>query len=125
LLQSLVNVAIIYLLFKTIKLFSEQIKQPVTDFAAALAGLIFLAVVEYRMAGRPEMVSHLMCTLYLFMLWSNPKMEWKKIWWFIPLQCIWANMHEGYPVGMVMIGAIVAGSFLAYLLNKDKSYLQQ
>lgn len=125
LLQACVNVTIVYLLFRIIKLFCEQLKQPVSDFAIALGALLFLALVEYRMASRPEMVSHLMCTVYLFIIWRNPTLQWKKIWVLVLLQCIWANMHEGYPVGMVMIGTLIAGNFIAFILNKDKAYLQQ
>lgn len=125
LLQAVVNVLIVHFLFKTVKLFSSQLKQPVTDFACAFSALLFLALVEYRMAGRPEMVSHMMCALYLWILWRNPQMEWKKTWWLILLQCLWANMHEGYPVGMVMTGTAIAGSFLSFLLTKNKAQLQQ
>lgn len=125
LLQAIINVTIVYLLFRTIKYFTAQRKEPIPVFAAALSVLLFLAISEYRMAGRPEMVSHLFCTLYLYLLWRNPTMDWKKVWWLIPLQCIWANMHEAYPVGIVIIGACAGGSFISWVLTKEKTALQQ
>jgi tetratricopeptide (TPR) repeat protein len=125
LLQAVVNVVIIHILFRTMKLLGKELQQPVSDFAAALSALLFLAMVEYRMAGRPEMVSHLLSTIYLYILWRHPQMELKRLWWLILLQCIWANMHEGYPVGLVIIGTAVAGSLVAYICTKQKSYLQQ
>lgn len=124
-LQAVVNVLIVYLLIRTLREVKEQLNIQIPVFAAVIPVLLFLAIVEYRMTGRPEMISHLMATLYLFILWRNPAFEWKKIFWLIPLQCLWANMHEGYPVGMVIIGAFAGGSFITYLINKDKTNLQQ
>jgi hypothetical protein len=124
LLQAVVNVVIVWLLYRTLTALGKHTNKAFTLFAAAMSLLLFLAINEYRMAGRPEMISHLMCTLFLYILWRNPGFEWKKIWWLIPLQCIWANMHEGYPVGIVIIGTIAAGSFLSYILTKEKQSLQ-
>ncbi|MBS1779044.1 MAG: hypothetical protein JST70_06940 [Bacteroidetes bacterium] len=125
LLQSLMNVIIVYLLIRTVKYYTQRTKEQIPSFAIALSLLLFLIVSEYRMAGRPEMISHLLCTVYLFLLWRDPEMSWKKIAWLIPLQCLWANMHEGYPVGIVIAGTAVAGSLVSYLITKEKSAQQQ
>jgi tetratricopeptide (TPR) repeat protein len=125
LLQSLVNVAIVFLLFQTFKHFRKHINEGVPALLSVVAVFVFLFVCEYRMAGRPEMVSYLLCALYLWILLKDPQMQLRSIWWLIPLQCLWANMHEGYPVGMVIIGAAVAASLLAWILKKEKTYLRQ
>lgn len=125
LLQGLVNIAIAYCLLKTLHNFSRLLKKEVSIFYAIVPFLLFLAIVEYRMAGRPEMISHLMCTVFLFFIIKYPALEWKKVWWLIPLQCLWANMHEGYPVGLVLIGTLVAGNGLYYLITQEKKDLQQ
>ncbi|MBS1772571.1 MAG: hypothetical protein JST82_06915 [Bacteroidetes bacterium] len=125
LLQALVNLAIVYLLYRATKLLAEKLNTQIPVFASALSLLLFLAIVEYRMAGRPEMMSHLFCTIFIFLIWRNPTFDWKKAWLFIPLQCLWANMHEAYPVGMVIIGACAGGSLVSYILTKEKTALQQ
>lgn len=122
LLQSVVNVAIVWLLYKTIRLVSNSTSNILTVVVSLIA---FLAISEYRMAGRPEMVSHLLCTAYLYLLWRNPRFEWKYLLPLIPLQCLWANMHEGYPVGLVILATATVGSFISYLFNKEKQVLQQ
>lgn len=124
LLQAVVNVIIVWLLFKTLDTFSKYQNKTYSIFSAAVALLLFLAIDEYRMVGRPEMISHLMCTLFLYILWRNPAMEWKKVWWLIPLQCIWANMHEGYPVGIVIMGATMGGAIISYIISREKLSLQ-
>jgi hypothetical protein len=124
LLQGVVNVAILWALFQTLKQVKAKLQIEVSGFFTIVAALLFFATVEYRMTGRPEMVSHLMCALYIAYLWCCPELKWKQLIWPVALQCLWANMHEGYPVGIVIIGMYTAGSFIAYLLQKEKGYLQ-
>ncbi len=123
LLQGVVNILIVYFLIKVYKNLSDHLQKPVSNFFAVISILLFFAIVEYRMAGRPEMISHLLCVVYLLILIKTPLLEWKKVWLVIPLQCLWANMHEGYPVGLVMIGTAAAGYLLNYLIKRDKPAL--
>src|SRR5579871_1263141 len=50
LMQGIVNIAIVFFLLKAQKNLSKQLNKPVSVFFAALSILIFLAIVEYRMA---------------------------------------------------------------------------
>ncbi|HEY9176430.1 MAG TPA: tetratricopeptide repeat protein [Flavipsychrobacter sp.] len=120
LLQSLVNVAIVFVLLRLMQLLAMQVGRRLSVFYSVIGILLFLAVSEFRMAGRPEMVSHLLTAVYLLILWQSPGFAWKRILWLIPLQCLWANMHEGYPVGMTIVAAYTGGGFVSYLLNRDK-----
>ncbi len=124
LLQSLVNVAIVYLLLRVLTSITKHLGEQVSTLFSTVAVLLFLAISEFRMAGRPEMISHLMAVVYMFILWQSKDFSWKRILWLIPLQCLWANMHEGYPVGMVIIGVYIGGAAIAHLLDKSKDYLQ-
>lgn len=86
-----------------------------------LAGLIVaiylgLMAIEFRINGRPEMISHLFVVLYAFILinyYSNPS---RQIFWLIPLQIVWTNFHEAYGTGIVMLGAFSAGCWAEYWL---------
>lgn len=125
LLQALISAAIVYLLIRVLRMMAERSGNPFSTFYTALTVVLFLLIVEYRMAGRPEMISHLLCAVYLFILFLFPSAAWKQMLWLLPLQCLWANMHEGYPVGMVMIGTFAAGQALAWVLTKNRKYLAQ
>lgn len=124
LLQSLVNVAIVFILLRLMQLMAKQLGRQLSVFYSVVAVLLFLAVSEFRMAGRPEMASHLFTAIYILILWQSPGFAWRRILWLIPLQCLWANMHEAYPVGMVIISAYIAGGFISYLIHRDKDILQ-
>lgn len=93
-------------------------------FFTVISVLLFFMMVEYRMAGRPEMISHLMCAGMLWWFFKNPQLQWKQLLVPVALQCLWANMHEGYPIGLVMIGTFAVGSVIAYFLNKNDNYLR-
>lgn len=125
LLQAVVNVGIVYLLFRLLELIGEHINIKISTFSSVAAALLFLGLSEYRMAGRPEMVSHLMMVIYLYLICRGKDLGWKQIIPLAVLQCLWANMHEGYPVGMVIIGVFAGSTFLSYIINKDKAILQQ
>lgn len=125
LLQALVNVAIVYLLIRIAKYLTKHLSTQLSTLYTTIAIVLFLAISEFRMAGRPEMVSHLLTVVYLFILWRSSKFEWKQLLWLIPLQCLWANMHEGYPVGMVLIGIYILGSAICYFLSKEKEQLEK
>ncbi|OSZ82745.1 hypothetical protein CAP35_05640 [Chitinophagaceae bacterium IBVUCB1] len=125
LLQSLVNVAIVYLLYRIIVCIAKQTGKQPSVFTIAISLLVFLAICEYRMAGRPEMISHLLAAAYIYILWRRPQLSWKAIIWLVTLQCVWANMHEGYPVGIVIIGTMFSGSILSFFITKEKAVLQQ
>lgn len=124
LLQSLVNVAIVFVLLRLVQLLAKHLGRQMSIFYSVIAVLLFLAISEFRMAGRPEMVSHLFTAAYILILWQSPGFVWKRILWLIPLQCLWANMHEAYPVGMAIIAAYVAGGLISYFMTKEKENLQ-
>ncbi|MBW7913124.1 MAG: tetratricopeptide repeat protein [Taibaiella sp.] len=124
LLQSLVNVAIVFILLKIMQLLAKHLGRQLSVFYSVVAVLLFLAISEFRMAGRPEMVSHLFTAAYILILWQSPGFAWRRILWLIPLQCLWSNMHEAYPVGMAIIAAYISGGFISYLVNKNRESLQ-
>lgn len=124
LLQSLVNVVLIFILLRIIQLLAKHLGRNISVFYSVLAVLLFLAVSEFRMAGRPEMISHLFTAMFILILWQSAGFAWKRVLWLVPLQCLWANMHEAYPVGMVIIAAYIAGGFISYLSNRNKDILQ-
>lgn len=117
LLQAIINVAIVYLLLRLCQLVTRQLGEAMSGFYSTLTVILFLVVSESRMAGRPEMVSHLLMAIFMLTLWKANEYNWEKIWWLIPLQCLWANMHEGFPLGIVIVGMYVAGGFISHLLN--------
>ncbi len=100
LLQVLASIGIVFFLKKICKLFdlTNLVTNTITLF-------ISLALIEYRIIGRPEMTTHFLFVVYLYILFHHFKNPSSKlIWALIPLQVLWTNMHEAYGLGIVLIG---------------------
>ncbi|MEP7168565.1 MAG: hypothetical protein ABI855_04290 [Bacteroidota bacterium] len=105
-LQCIVTVGILLLLLNTFLFIKNFVlKTPVNypTYGIIISSFLFLFVNEFRLNGRPEMISHLMTALYLNILlrarFKNPKL----VYWIIPLQIIWTNFHEAYGTGMIIM----------------------
>ena len=113
-LQILVSIGIVFFLKKIVSLFNLK-----SVAASALALFITFAFIEYRIVGRPEMTTHFLFVLYLFILFNHFKNPTSKfIWVLIPLQIFWTNMHEAYGLGIVLIGIFFFAAWVDTFRNK-------
>ena len=67
---------------------------------------------------RPEMFSYLFIAAYLYLLVDfeqNP--DRKRIFWLIPLQLLWVNMHVFFSIGIMMVGAFLFEQIIIHWRN--------
>lgn len=86
-------------------------------------GLLMLFTIDYRLIGRPEMTSHAMVAIYLWLFWKyyyQPSSKW--ILLLIPLQILWTNMHEAFGTGMVLMLAYLGASWVHYAYGRKKNW---
>ncbi|PSR03748.1 MAG: hypothetical protein BRD50_05275, partial [Bacteroidetes bacterium SW_11_45_7] len=111
-LQMAISVTIVILLVLTYRLWNRYYQ---TRFAFPSPGLILallliISIMEFRMIGRPEAVSHLMVTAFIYILIRYRFGGGKLVFLLLPLQVLWVNMHEGYPTGIaIMLAVTIAG----------------
>lgn len=117
-LQIITSCLIIYFLSRLSSLF--RISDFSSPVSASLSIAFTLVAIEYRIIGRPEMLSHLLTVVFLFFLLRNRKEESNKIFWLIPLQIIWANFHEAFGIGIVLTGIFFTGNWIEYFLSKKE-----
>ena len=118
LLQALVSCLIVFFLLKAADIRHKT--QDTKTLAALFSVLLSLVAIEYRIIGRPEMFSHLLSVVFLFFLLRERTSPSRKIFWLIPLQIIWANLHEAFGVGIVLTAIFTAGAWIEYFLAKKK-----
>ena len=116
-LQAIVSALMVFFLLKWAKLFSRNAQQHL------VAGLVvffpFLLGSEYRMTGRPEMYSHLFTIVFSFLYTRNIYKNDKLIWLIVPLQILWANLHEAFAIGIVISGIFTVAFFIGNLIKGD------
>jgi tetratricopeptide (TPR) repeat protein len=121
LLQVVVAVLLLWFLWKLSILFIENWKPEMLQYALlafALLSPLLLASIEYRIIGRPEMTSHLMTVVFLFILVSYRFKPSRIIFWLIPLQCVWANFHEAFGIGVVLVSIFLFAAVVEFKLLK-------
>lgn len=122
-LQAIFTGLILFFMSKTTTVLQKKIYPDATApayLAIAIAGVLALISIDYRMIGRPEMSSHLLTAVYLYLFvqqHKKPNSKW--IYALIPLQLLWTNLHEAFGVGMVLIMAFLGASWVEYYFRKN------
>lgn len=108
-LKVLLGGVITYLLYSMLK---EQVKSLIMRF---LFMLLSLSIISYGFATRPQMFTYLFFTVLVFLL-SRFKMrgEVKHLYYIPALFLLWANMHGGFPAGLVLL-------FLFFIFEMPKT----
>ncbi len=117
LLQVLVSCLIVFFLLKWTALFTP--KNNSSWISATLLLIVLLVGSEYRMTGRPEMYSHLLTVTFCYLYTRHLKMNDRWIWLILPLQILWANLHEAFAIGIVISATFTISSFVDALLKKE------
>ena len=120
LLQIIVSCLLVFLLYKLCSFAATWFETDHPEKNALIIFTILFAIfgLEYRIIGRPEMFSHLFTALFLLLLFRNQKNNSKEILWLIPLQLLWANMHEAFGIGVVITMIFFVSSWINYLYGK-------
>ncbi len=105
--------AAVFLLTFTL-LFLAAIKK--ADFwLAALFSLPAILIMKERVELRPEIFSYLFVAVFLYFLIDLEKHpEQKRIFWLVPLQLLWVNLHTFFFIGILMTAGFL---FEKILLN--------
>ncbi len=126
--QALVTILILTFFYKTTNIIHQYTSNQPSYQNRPFAGLIFTALlmlftIDYRLIGRPEMTSHAMVAIYLWLFWKQHyRPSSKLILLLIPLQVLWTNMHEAFGIGMVLMLAYLGATWLHYIYAQKKQW---
>ncbi|CAA6803014.1 MAG: Unknown protein [uncultured Aureispira sp.] len=126
--QAIVTLLILTFFYKSANLIhqatSEESDYQNKPFMGLIfTGLLMLFTIDYRLIGRPEMTSHAMVAIYLWLFWKQyyqPSSKW--ILLLIPLQILWTNMHEAFGTGMVLMLAYLGATWVHYAYGRKKNW---
>ncbi len=118
LMQALVNLTLLWVTWKISRLF---FKDSSSVFALTISIIVVFLGMNFRMNGRPEMISHLFSALFLMIYLIHLKRASWHIYLLIPLQILWTNLHEAYGTGMVILLVVLGSEILRSFVLKLKS----
>lgn len=122
--QAIAIVLICLLLFFTAKRYAQLAGKSLSVFhpGALLVMLLVLIGMSFRINGRPEMVSHVFTCLYLFLMVDYRWKPTKRVFIFIPAMMLWANMHEAFGVGVVLLIMFNVLSWVELFIQKKEAF---
>lgn len=68
-------------------------------------------------SARPQMLTLLLAVIYLWVLQKEEERSTKALWMLPPLMALWANLHGGFAVGFILLGAYLAAHLLDLALT--------
>lgn len=91
------------------------------------APLIFVVAMgsAFRFSDRPDLFSLLFFALCLLLLSDKGRLSGRIIWLLPPLFALWANIHAGFILGLILIAATLCGELFAGRWQRDKAAVKQ
>lgn len=122
--QAIISVILFYFLYKVARIFLNEPGIGNTSLFASAFVFTFLVTavaIEYRINGRPEMFSHLFTVIYLLILLRTRQRASNQIYFLIPLQVIWCNIHEAFGIGIVLVFIFSFAAWIEWWIERKHS----
>jgi hypothetical protein len=82
-------------------------------YAAGVAILLAAAASAPLFGVRPQMLTFLLASIYIFLLEGfDPKEQSRRLWLLLPLMLLWVNLHAGFALGLALIGLYIVRAVL-------------
>jgi hypothetical protein len=85
-----------------------------------VAGLIALLAALPILGVRMQVLTLLGMALTLWLLYSYRNKEIKHLWWMLPIFVLWANLHGGFTIGLVILALFFVVEFAKFFFEKWK-----
>lgn len=90
-------------------------------FVKGFAVLLSVWSILPTLGVRPRTFTLLFAAIYLALLHRFVReRETRAIWWLVPLMIVWVNLHAGYLLGLVLVGAVIVGAVLDAWFTGEK-----
>lgn len=121
------NIAKIFFLLSTFSLLFWIARKNSNFWLVSLVSIPALAIFISRTALRPEMFSYLLVPIFLYFLLDLEQYpEHNRVFWLVPLQILWVNLHLFFGVGVVMaIGFLFEQLVFHYKSFKNNIIIQK
>jgi hypothetical protein len=88
---------------------------PGNSYARAFIAILSASTAAVFWSARPQMMSFFLSTVILFLLERYKRRGIDQLWLIPPLMVLWVNLHSGFAIGFIFIGAYIGGEILGRL----------
>ncbi len=67
---------------------------------------------------RPQMLSFALLAISSYIVYLAKWRQVNRLWLLVPLFILWANVHGGYALGLMLLGSVIAGEVLNRLFGR-------
>lgn len=95
-------------------------------YVRAFVLVLAAATASVFWAARPQMFSFFLSGVTIWILYSHKYGQGARLWWLVPLMWLWGNLHAGYSIGFIVMGAFLAGELLnSWNTTQEERYSRQ
>lgn len=91
---------------------------------SSYVALLYLIVLYGRVGILPENFSYLLLSLFIVTLYKFREKYTNLIWFLIPMELIWVNMHIYFIIGILLIGLFFLEALILFRDRDDGKYLR-
>lgn len=94
-------------------------------YLAAFVTLLAAITSAIVWGARPQMFNLLLTAVFVLIVHHYKKQPSRKrlLWWLVPLTAVWANLHSGYLLGVVLLACYVGGAAIDRLAQSKNENL--
>ncbi len=110
-----------FLLALTYYLFVRMLQaRGITPLAAGVATVAVIGPSTVHWLARPHIFSLLIIVAWYWILDAYDERRRNALYLLPPLMLLWVNLHGGYIIGFVLLGAYFAGALLLYAVDRER-----
>ena len=89
-------------------------------YLAAFVALLAAVTSAPTWEARPQMFNTLFLALFVYLIerYRVGTLKLRTLLWLVPLTALWANLHSGYLLGVVVLGGYAVGETLQHLIRQ-------
>jgi hypothetical protein len=112
--RSVLLTLLLYLVFRSLKFFRVP-----DAFSLCLIIPVFYLFLHKYTGERPVLFSFIFPVIIFLIIEDYLKTRSRRIYLLPPVMLVWANLHGGFVLGIVIIGVYLAAETLKFLLKRD------
>ncbi|MFA5181535.1 MAG: hypothetical protein WC405_09480 [Syntrophales bacterium] len=105
----------VVILFTIYLIYMTALKKGGRSFAAVIALIPAMVLISFgHVPVRAQIFTYLFFIMTVYILEDAKKSQkWSVLWWLLPIQILWCNLHGGFVAGLGLVGLYALGEGLS------------